>query len=89
LRPGFGAAAPAGLEPALVSPPQYRPANSTVAVDGRDRVAEDESNDAPDTGTAPEAVFTYCITYPLLSSPAALPLEIGGDARAAVHPGAG
>ena len=60
LAPGVGAAAPFGFEPALVSAPQYSPANNTVAVDGSWRSDEEESNDAT-PATAPGAVLTYCM----------------------------
>jgi len=82
------------LEPPLVSPPQYKPANSTVAPGGSDNIADDESNDpdaghaAPRAGTFPGAALTYCMSYPLLSNAALLPLAIGGVFRAAVHPAA-
>ena len=46
--------------PALVSAPQYSPANSTVAVDGSDSVDEEESNVATPP-TVPGAVLTYCM----------------------------
>jgi hypothetical protein len=65
---GVGAPTSLGLVPPLVSPPQYSPANNTVAVAGSDSVAEDESNDAdaghaaPSAGTAPGAVFWYCMS---------------------------
>ena len=60
LMAAFGAATPPPA-PALVSAPQYRPANSTVAVDGSESVAEDESNFATPPTVPGGPVLTYCM----------------------------
>ncbi len=56
------------VAPLVVSAPQYRPANSTVAVGGSDKVAEDESK-LGDPGPVPGAVGTMpgaVLTYTML-----------------------